>query len=97
VGKSCNARGRTEPCAARRGPNCGVSAWADWAPKCAAPNAAANGRRYTRIAASMFLDVALLRDLYLETGAAVMTAATGTESSQLVLTQGHTLSAAISC
>lgn len=83
--------------------------WADWAPAAAssdgtsdtAPAAtsaatagAAAGRRFARVVAGMFLDAAQLRDLYLETAAAVVDAATSTDPARIVTTQNHTLTAA---
>lgn len=68
-----------------------VTYWADWRPGTAG---AANGRRYTRVGASMFLDFEQLRGLYLETAAAVLTAAERSDPQQLVGTQGHVLTAA---
>jgi hypothetical protein len=65
--------------------------WQDWRPDTAG---AANGRRWARVSASMFLDFDQLRDLYLETAAATVHAAEVTEPRQLVATQGHMLTAA---
>jgi Mycothiol maleylpyruvate isomerase N-terminal domain len=67
-----------------------VTYWADWAPGTAG---AANGRRYVRVCAGMFLVFDQLRELYLETAAAVVTAAAGADPRRLVGTQGHVLSA----
>ncbi|MFF6995304.1 maleylpyruvate isomerase N-terminal domain-containing protein [Streptomyces sp. NPDC008313] len=65
-----------------------VTYWADWRPDSAG---AANGRRYTRVNASMFLRFEQLRGLYLETAAAVTTAAGRAGPDELVGTQGHVL------
>ncbi|MFE7858088.1 maleylpyruvate isomerase N-terminal domain-containing protein [Streptomyces sp. NPDC057403] len=67
-----------------------VSYWADWQPGSVG---AANGRRWARVSASMFLDFRQLRELYLETAAATVTAAATTSRSAFVSTQGHTLTA----
>lgn len=67
-----------------------VSYWRDWAPD---PVGAANGRRFNRVSASMFLDFRQLRDLYLETAAATVHAAAGTRPDLRVATQGHVLTA----
>lgn len=67
-----------------------VSYWADWRPD---STGAANGRRYTRVCASMFLEFDQLRGLYRETAAAVATAAERADPRSLVGTQGHVLSA----
>lgn len=58
-----------------------VTYWRDWAPE---PVGAANGRRWNRVAASMFLDFRQLKELYLET-------TTGPD--RPVATQGHVLTA----
>ncbi len=65
-----------------------VSYWRDWAPNL---EGAAQGRRFTRVGASMFLVWGQLRDLYLETSAAVVDAALGGSASQAVVTQGQVL------
>ena len=52
---------------------------------------AANGRRFTRVASSMFLQWSQLRDVYLETSTAVIQAAPTLSVDQVVRTQGHTL------
>jgi hypothetical protein len=65
-----------------------VSYWRDWAQN---QEGAAQGRRFTRVGASMFLIWGQLRDLYLETSAAVVDAALGGSASQAVVTQGHVL------
>lgn len=75
--------------------------WADWSPARvssettpAAAGGAAAGRRFTRVVASMFLDHGQLRDLYLETAAAVVDAAAAADPARIVTTQHHTLTAA---
>jgi hypothetical protein len=65
-----------------------VSYWGDWQPGTVG---AANGRRYARVSASMFLHFEQLRELYVETAAAVVTAAGRADPGQLVGTQGHVL------
>ncbi|MEE4540528.1 maleylpyruvate isomerase N-terminal domain-containing protein [Streptomyces sp. V4-01] len=65
-----------------------VSYWADWRPDTAG---AANGRRYARVCAGMFLVFDQLRALYLETAAAVVTAAGRADPRALAGTQGHVL------
>ncbi|MFF0010981.1 maleylpyruvate isomerase N-terminal domain-containing protein [Streptomyces sp. NPDC005374] len=67
-----------------------VTYWRDWAPD---PVGAANGRRWNRVGASMFLDFGQLRDLYLETAAATVSAAADTRPELRVVTQGHVLTA----
>ncbi|MFE5394132.1 maleylpyruvate isomerase N-terminal domain-containing protein [Streptomyces sp. NPDC056568] len=67
-----------------------VTYWRDWTPD---PVGAAHGRRSDRVAASMFPDFRQLRELYLETAAATVAAATATEPGRLVRTQGHVLTA----
>ncbi|NUS75408.1 MAG: hypothetical protein HOV70_04310 [Streptomyces sp.] len=67
-----------------------VTYWRDWRPD---PVGAANGRRWIRVGASMFLDFGQLRELYLETAAATVTAAAATAPDRLVATQGHVLTA----
>ncbi|MEU6478142.1 maleylpyruvate isomerase N-terminal domain-containing protein [Streptomyces sp. NPDC047017] len=64
--------------------------WADWRPDTVG---AANGRRYNRVCASMFLVFDQLRGLYLETNAAAVTAAGRADPASLVATQGHVLTA----
>jgi hypothetical protein len=66
----------------------GATYWLDWAPD---PVGAANGRRFVRVAASMFSDWDQLRDLYLETAAAVPEALAGLAPDRRVRTQGHGL------
>ncbi|MEU0409493.1 maleylpyruvate isomerase N-terminal domain-containing protein [Streptomyces griseorubiginosus] len=68
-----------------------VTYWQDWAPD---PVGAANGRRWSRVCAGMFLDFRQLRDLYLETTAATVRAAADTPAELRVSTQGHVLTAA---
>ena len=65
-----------------------VTYWTDWAPD---PRGAAHGRRHTRVVASMFLHWDRLRDLYLETAAAVQDGVRGTDGGRPVRTQGHVL------
>ncbi|MFI6035046.1 maleylpyruvate isomerase N-terminal domain-containing protein [Streptomyces sp. NPDC051315] len=67
-----------------------VTYWHNWSP---APVGAANGRRWVRVSASMFLDFGQLRDLYLETAAATVTAAAAADLARPVSTQGHVLTA----
>lgn len=65
-----------------------VSYWREWGSD---PEADANGRRHTRVAASMFRDWYPLRRLHAETALAVVDAARGTRPDQHVRTQGHVL------
>lgn len=65
-----------------------VTYWRGWQPDTAG---AANGRRWARVSASMFLDFSQLRELYLETAAATVTAAAAADPERHVRTQGHTL------
>jgi hypothetical protein len=67
-----------------------VTYWQDWSPD---PVGAANGRRWVRVNASMFLDFRQLRGLYLETAAATVTAAAAADLARPVSTQGHVLTA----
>ncbi|MFG2603502.1 maleylpyruvate isomerase N-terminal domain-containing protein [Streptomyces sp. NPDC048514] len=67
-----------------------VTYWQDWRPDSAG---AANGRRWVRVNASMFLDFGQLRELYLETLAAVVHAARAADPERRVATQGHVLTA----
>ncbi|MFJ8142265.1 maleylpyruvate isomerase N-terminal domain-containing protein [Streptomyces sp. NPDC096013] len=67
-----------------------VTYWEDWRPD---PVGAANGRRFTRVVASMFLRVDQLCELYSETAAAVVNAAASAAVDQPVATQGHVLNA----
>ena len=64
-----------------------VSYWEGWG---ADPVGAANGRRWTRVSASMFLDWDQLRGLHAETAAAVVHASV-TDPTTVVETQGHAL------
>ncbi|SFF01532.1 Mycothiol maleylpyruvate isomerase N-terminal domain-containing protein [Actinacidiphila alni] len=68
-----------------------VTYWQDWEPGTAG---AANGRRWVRVSASMFLVFDQLRELYAETAAAAATAAEAADEASLVRTQGHVLTAA---
>jgi hypothetical protein len=67
-----------------------VTYWRDWAPD---PVGAATGRRFVRVAASMFLEWDQLRELYRDTSAAVTEATAAAPPSRLVRTQGHVLTA----
>jgi uncharacterized protein (TIGR03083 family) len=67
-----------------------VGYWTAWRPDAAG---AAHGRRWNRVAASMFLDFGQLRELYLETAAAAVRAAAATDPGLPVATQGHVLTA----
>ncbi|WP_320781874.1 maleylpyruvate isomerase N-terminal domain-containing protein [Streptomyces sp. CRN 30] len=67
-----------------------VTYWEDWRPD---PVGAAHGRRWNRVAASMFADFGPLRELYLETAAAAAVAAAATPPASPVTTQGHVLTA----
>ncbi|QHA08692.1 hypothetical protein GQF42_40375 [Streptomyces broussonetiae] len=67
-----------------------VTYWKDWRPN---PAGAANGRRWARVNASMFLDFGQLRGLCLETLAATVHAAEATDADRCVATQGHVLTA----
>lgn len=67
-----------------------VGYWSDWAPD---EEAAAHGRRFTRVAASMFLVWDQLRSLYVETARAVVHAGAATDGAVRVRTQGHVLRA----
>ncbi|MGW3208088.1 maleylpyruvate isomerase N-terminal domain-containing protein [Streptomyces sp. NPDC001135] len=67
-----------------------VTYWRDWRPDTVG---AANGRRWVRVNASMFLDFRQLQGLYLETLAAVVQAAETAGPAQRVGTQGHVLTA----
>ena len=66
-----------------------VGYWRDWGPD---PEGAAQGRRHTRVAASMFLVWDQLRAGYAETAHAVVHAARHADPDQVVGTQGHVLS-----
>jgi hypothetical protein len=65
-----------------------VTYWHDWAPD---PRGAADGLRFTRVGASMFTMFGPLRELYLETTAAVLHAAAAAGPEIPVATQGHVL------
>ena len=65
-----------------------VTYWKDWKPD---PTAAANGRRFVRVAASMFLHYEPLRDLSRDTLEAVRDAAKQVPQAQRLRTQGHVL------
>ncbi|MGW0211652.1 maleylpyruvate isomerase N-terminal domain-containing protein [Streptomyces sp. NPDC003233] len=67
-----------------------VTYWQDWRPDTVG---AANGRRWVRVNASMFLDFGQLQGLYLETLAAAVHAAETADPAQHVGTQGHVLTA----
>ncbi|MQY34393.1 hypothetical protein SRB17_23620 [Streptomyces sp. RB17] len=67
-----------------------VTYWQDWRPDTVG---AANGRRWVRVNASMFLDFRQLQGLYLETLAAALRAAEAADPTQHVGTQGHVLTA----
>ncbi|MFG2637629.1 maleylpyruvate isomerase N-terminal domain-containing protein [Streptomyces sp. NPDC048362] len=67
-----------------------VTYWRDWRPDTIG---AANGRRWARVSASMFLDFGQLRELYLETTAAAVLAAHAADPARRVATQGHVLTA----
>ncbi|MEP6696705.1 MAG: maleylpyruvate isomerase N-terminal domain-containing protein [Pseudonocardiales bacterium] len=67
-----------------------VSYWQEWQPN---TPGAANGRRFIRVVASMFLEVGQLCESYLETTAAVADAAGRTDPTEQVATQGHVLTA----
>ena len=69
-----------------------ISYWSDWQPEPGGAGAA-NGRRFTRVVSSMFLTADPLRELFLETTAAVAHAAARTDPGMLVATQGHVLTA----
>lgn len=65
-----------------------VTYWRGWQP---GNPGAANGRRWVRVSASMFGDWDQLRDLFLESTAAVVVAAADADPSHAVRTQGHAL------
>ncbi|MFB8180469.1 maleylpyruvate isomerase N-terminal domain-containing protein [Streptomyces sp. NPDC055966] len=67
-----------------------VTYWRDWRPN---PVGAANGRRWARVSASMFLDWGQLRGVYLETLAAAVHAGDAADPDRRVATQGHVLTA----
>lgn len=68
-----------------------VTYWAGWQP---GTEGAANGRRFVRVASSMFLRFGQLRGLYEETARAAVHAGAAADPAALVATQGHVLSAA---
>lgn len=68
-----------------------VTYWQGWQPDTAG---AANGRRWVRVSAGMFLDFGQLRELYVETAGAAVHAAAAADPGGLVATQGHVLTAA---
>jgi hypothetical protein len=65
-----------------------VTYWQDWAPD---PEGAAQGRRHTRVGASMYLLWAQLRETYVGTATAVVHAARAADPDATVRTQGHVL------
>ncbi|MET9361732.1 maleylpyruvate isomerase N-terminal domain-containing protein [Streptomyces sp. NPDC006632] len=65
-----------------------VTYWRDWQPDAVG---AAHGRRWSRVGASMFLDFGQLRELYLETTAALVVAAGRADIGLRIGTQGHVL------
>lgn len=65
-----------------------VTYWRDWGND---PVGDANGRRWARVSASMFPDFRQLRELYLETAAATVTAGAAAGPAGVVRTQGHVL------
>lgn len=67
-----------------------VTYWQDWRPD---DIGAANGRRFTRVVASMFLRIEQLREWYLETAQAVVNAAATAAVEDRIETQGHVLTA----
>ncbi|GAA2647912.1 MULTISPECIES: maleylpyruvate isomerase N-terminal domain-containing protein [Streptomyces] len=67
-----------------------VTYWSDRRPD---REGAANGRRWARVSAGMFLHFGQLRGLYLETAAATLNAAAATDPGLLLSTQGHTMTA----
>ena len=67
-----------------------VTYWSDWAPD---PVGSANGRRHTRVEASLFLVWEQLRGLHAETATAAVHAAARVDLDQPVATQGHVLRA----
>lgn len=74
-----------------RAPDCdAVAYWRDWQPD------SANGsssRMFPRVVASTFTDFRELRELYLETSAAVVEAAARANAGEPVTSQGHVLTA----
>jgi uncharacterized protein (TIGR03083 family) len=67
-----------------------VTYWQDWRPD---EDGAADERRRVRVSASLFQDWRQLRDRYLETAAAAVTAAGAAPPDGLVATQGRVLTA----
>jgi hypothetical protein len=65
-----------------------VTYWQDWVPD---PDGAGQGRRHTRVGASMFLVWAELREAYVGTATAVVHAARSADPAATVRTQGHVL------
>lgn len=65
-----------------------VTYWAGTAAGASGSSGAANGRRFTRVVASLFLDFTQLRDLSLETAAAVVRCASSADATSVVETQG---------
>lgn len=82
------------PAATAAGATSGTAAAAAAFVPPAAAAGAASGRRYARVVASMFLDFDQLRDLYLQTAAAVLDAADSTDPARTITTQDRTLTAA---
>ncbi|QGV76944.1 maleylpyruvate isomerase N-terminal domain-containing protein [Streptomyces ficellus] len=69
-----------------------VTYWADWRQQDGeGRERAAHGRRFARTVAGMFLEFGQLRELYLETAAAVLHAARHADPRRPVATQGHVL------
>lgn len=73
-----------------------VTYWTGWGDRTTTdPEAAANGRRYTRVVASMFRDWAVLREGYLQAAAAVLHAVGPPGRTEAVVaTQGHRITVA---
>ncbi|GAA4100496.1 maleylpyruvate isomerase N-terminal domain-containing protein [Streptomyces hundungensis] len=65
-----------------------VTYWQGWQPN---TTGAANGRRWARVSASMFLDFEQLKEVCLETAAATVMAAAAADHGRRVRTQGHVL------
>ncbi|WP_121745425.1 maleylpyruvate isomerase family mycothiol-dependent enzyme [Streptomyces sp. E2N166] len=68
-----------------------VTYWRDWTP---AADGAAQERRWNRVCAGMIPEFGQLKDLYLETAAAAVTAASAAEPRSRVGTQEHVLTVA---
>lgn len=68
-----------------------VTYWRDWAPD---TDGAAQERRWNRVCAGVIPEFDQLKDLYLETAAAAVTAAPEAEPRSRVRTQGHVLTVA---